>query len=123
MCLHGLANSPRALLCLNISTAEQAYPRIITVHKLLQLLRARQWWFSLEAGQSKVLGQEKAKAKAWGQAERPRSWASASCGLFFLNSPRPSLPGASVTELHFLMFCEAQASVTFGACQHSPSPQ
>lgn len=52
--------------------------------------------------------------------ERLRLWASASCCLFFLNSPRLSLCGASVSELHFLMFWETQAYATFEACQAPP---
>lgn len=56
----------------------------------------------MEAGQPKVLRQE--KAKGLGHTERPRIWASANYCLFFLNSPRPSLCGDSVTEPHFLMF-------------------
>lgn len=56
-----------------------------------------------------------------GNTERLRIWTSASCCLFFLSCPRLSLYGASVTELHFLMFCEAPADdVTFGACQGPP---
>lgn len=61
------------------------------------------------------------KASSLEPPERLRTWASASCCLLFLNSPRPSLCVASVTEPYFLMFCEAQACVTFGDCQLLPS--
>lgn len=63
MCPHSLAtNSPQSF-----SGSERLHRGaglLLDSHsiQLLELMRAGQWWSSLEAGQPKVLRQEKAKA-------------------------------------------------------------
>lgn len=57
----------------------------------------------MEAAQLKVLRKGQ-RPGAILRLAKLRTWATASCCLFFLNSPRASLYGASVTELHFLIF-------------------